>query len=117
MIAKIDTKLTRLVKELIKSKYRKNNYWIAQDKNGDIFCHNSKPELYKNLTAGKNSIIWMADFNNYQAFFICNSIKGKYITNCTHSLAQLGKDNFYLDTRGRLIVESSSLSNLLKEQA
>ena len=115
--AKIDIKATKTFKGLLKSKYWANKYWIAQDRTGVIFCFSTKPILHKNWLTDIRPTVWIIDFIRYPAFFICNPIKGKYITTYAHSLAQLGKDNFYLDTLGRLRVESSGLPESLREQA
>jgi len=120
MAAKIDIKATKTFKNLIKPKcwkYWEENYWIAQDKCGEIYAFSVKPELHKNYNKDKSASVWLIEFIRHPAFFLCNPIKGKYITTYAHSLAQLGKDNFYLDTRGRLRVESQDLPELLKEQA
>lgn len=117
MAAKIDIKATKIFKDLIKWEDYKENYWIAQDRNGDIYRFSIKPELHKNYVTDNYYSVWLIDFVRHPVFFLCNPIKGNYITTYAHSLAQLGKDNFYLDTRGRLRVESHDLPELLREQA
>lgn len=108
---------TNELKSKIEEKFFTSSYWIAQDRKGEIYIFTGKPKLVKNYLTDTYYSVWISDFVRYPAFFLCNPIKGQYITTFAHSLAQLGKDNFYLDTRGRLIVEDRNTPNLLKEQA
>jgi len=109
-------KLTYIVKSLINSSRYNALNWLVQDESGDIYI------LYGDakLDRSKNTDClyqWIPFNNSPYMRFICNPIKGKTIKTFRQAKAQLTINHWWIDSRGRLIVQDRNVPDSLKAQA
>lgn len=111
----ISKKWTKQVVKWIPRLQLNCNNWIVQNEGGGIFVCFGDCTLKK----FKPDYLWeWIPINSpIGSIYICNPIKGKTIKTFRQAKAQLIIDHWWIDSRGRLIVQGRNVPDSLKAQA
>lgn len=104
----------QVVKWIPRLRFNSNN-WIVQDENGSIFVMFGDCKLARPVDTYFYE--WFPINPLAHTIHICNPIKGKTIKTFRQAKAQLTVDHWWIDSRGRLIVEDRNTPESLKTQA
>lgn len=111
----INKKWTRQIAGLIPLLRFNSNNWIAQDENGSIFVCFGDCKLARPVDPYFYE--WFPIDPQAHTIYICNPIKGKTIKTFRQAKAQLTIDHWWIDSRGRLIVQDRNVPDSLKAQS